>query len=66
MAVWCCLWSFGIFFPFWHVWAKNNLATLLGHTLKRIEIWTELTKENFLLGTAPPPYTHKMIITRRV
>jgi hypothetical protein len=19
---------FGIFFPFWHVWTKNNLATL--------------------------------------
>jgi hypothetical protein len=22
------LWSFGIFFPFWYVWTKKNLATL--------------------------------------
>jgi hypothetical protein len=21
------LWSFGIFFPFWYVWTKKNLAT---------------------------------------
>jgi hypothetical protein len=29
MAVWYSLWSFGIFFPFWYVWTKENLATLL-------------------------------------
>jgi hypothetical protein len=29
MAVWCSLWSFGIFFPFWYVWTKKNLATLV-------------------------------------
>jgi hypothetical protein len=23
-----CLWSFGIFFTFWNVWTKKNLATL--------------------------------------
>jgi hypothetical protein len=23
-----CLWSFGIFFPFWYVWTKKNLAFL--------------------------------------
>jgi hypothetical protein len=23
------MWSFGIFFPFWYVWTKKNLATLL-------------------------------------
>jgi hypothetical protein len=28
MAVWCRLWSFGIFFPFWYVLTKKNLATL--------------------------------------
>jgi hypothetical protein len=28
MADWCSLCSFGIFFPFWHVWTKKNLATL--------------------------------------
>jgi hypothetical protein len=28
MAVWYTLWSFGIFFPFWYVWSKTNLATL--------------------------------------
>jgi hypothetical protein len=37
MAIWCyllqfgiVLWSFGIFFPFWYVWTKKNLATLVG------------------------------------
>jgi hypothetical protein len=29
MFVWYSLWSFGIFFPFWYVWTKKNLATLL-------------------------------------
>jgi hypothetical protein len=28
MTVWNGLWSFGIFFPFWYVWTKKNLATL--------------------------------------
>jgi hypothetical protein len=28
MAVWYSLWSFGIFFQFWYVWTKKNLATL--------------------------------------
>jgi hypothetical protein len=28
MAVWCSLWSFGIFFPFWYVLTEKNLATL--------------------------------------
>jgi hypothetical protein len=28
MAIWCSLWSFGIFFPFWYFWTKKNLATL--------------------------------------
>jgi hypothetical protein len=23
------LWSIGIFFPFWYVWTKKNLAALL-------------------------------------
>jgi hypothetical protein len=27
-AVWYSLWSLGIFFPFWYVWTKKNLATL--------------------------------------
>jgi hypothetical protein len=30
MAVWYSLWSFGIFFPFWYIWTKKNLATLQG------------------------------------
>jgi hypothetical protein len=29
MATWYCLWSFGIFFPFWYVRTKKNLATLV-------------------------------------
>jgi hypothetical protein len=29
MAVWYSLWSLGIFFLFWYVWTKKNLATLL-------------------------------------
>jgi hypothetical protein len=29
MAVWYSLWSFGRFFPFWYVWTKKNLATVL-------------------------------------
>jgi hypothetical protein len=34
-AIWYSLWPFGIvcrhlvFFPFWYVWTKKNLATLL-------------------------------------
>jgi hypothetical protein len=28
MAIWYSLYSFGIFFPFWYVWTKKNLATL--------------------------------------
>jgi hypothetical protein len=28
-AIWS-LSSFGIFFPFWYVWTKKNLATLVG------------------------------------
>jgi uncharacterized RDD family membrane protein YckC len=28
MASWYSLWSFVIFFPFWYVWTKKNLATL--------------------------------------
>jgi hypothetical protein len=31
LAVWYSLRSFGIFFPFWYVWTKKNLATLRGH-----------------------------------
>jgi hypothetical protein len=29
-AVWYSLRSFGKFFPFWYVWTKKNLATLIG------------------------------------
>jgi hypothetical protein len=29
MVVWYSLWSFGIFFPFWHVSTKKNLAALV-------------------------------------
>jgi hypothetical protein len=28
MVVWYNLWSFGMFFPFWHVSTKKNLAPL--------------------------------------
>jgi hypothetical protein len=27
-TVWCSLWSFGTFFPFWYVRTKTKLATL--------------------------------------
>jgi hypothetical protein len=27
------MWSFGILFPFWYVWTKKNLATLIGRLL---------------------------------
>jgi hypothetical protein len=33
MAIWYSLWSFGKFFPFWCVWTKKNLATLIGTAL---------------------------------
>jgi hypothetical protein len=33
MAIWYRLWSFGIFFPFWYVWIKKNLATLFAAQL---------------------------------
>jgi hypothetical protein len=29
MVIWYSLWSFGIFFPIWHVSPTKNLATLL-------------------------------------
>jgi hypothetical protein len=29
MAVWFNLWPFGLFTPFWYVWTKKNLATLV-------------------------------------
>jgi hypothetical protein len=29
IAIWYNLRSFGIFFPFWYVWSKKNLATLM-------------------------------------
>jgi hypothetical protein len=28
MAIRYSLWSFGIFFLFWYIWTKNNLASL--------------------------------------
>jgi hypothetical protein len=28
LAVWYSLWSFGIFFQFWYVWTKKNMAAL--------------------------------------
>jgi hypothetical protein len=34
MAVRCSWWSFGIFFPFWYVWTRNNLATLFGTAMQ--------------------------------
>jgi hypothetical protein len=37
VAVWYILRSFGNFFPFWYVWTKNNLATLVElHDVKKI------------------------------
>jgi hypothetical protein len=30
MAVWYSLGSFGIFFQYWYVWTKKNLATVPG------------------------------------
>jgi hypothetical protein len=35
MAIWYSLHSFGIFFPFWYVSTKKNLATLLFVRLKQ-------------------------------
>jgi hypothetical protein len=32
MVRWYSLWSFGIFFPFWYVSTKKNLATLVRTT----------------------------------
>jgi hypothetical protein len=31
MAVWYSLWSFVPLFPFWYVWTKKDLATLIQH-----------------------------------
>jgi hypothetical protein len=36
MAVWYSLWSFGIFFPFWNVLTKKNLATLDGWFVSKL------------------------------
>jgi hypothetical protein len=44
MNVWSSLCSFGIFFPFWYVWTKKNLATL---------------NEVFYFLSPPPPTKEK-------
>jgi hypothetical protein len=62
MAIWYNLWPFGIacghfvyFFPFWYVWTKKNLATLLMAT-KNVKqsfclfnVFMPITKLNFFL-----------------
>jgi hypothetical protein len=53
MAVWCSLCSFGIFFPFWYVGTKKNLATLMNAAMMNTENYppcdlaTEFIKRNF-------------------
>jgi hypothetical protein len=39
MPFWYRLWSFGVFFPFWHVWTNKNLATL-AYTLAGFDLTT--------------------------
>jgi hypothetical protein len=43
MAVWYSLWSLGIFFAFWYVLTKKNLATLhcIPHHQKPIKLRTK-------------------------
>jgi hypothetical protein len=41
MDVWYSWWSFGIYFPFWYVWTKKNLATQ--HCSHAFKWRTELT-----------------------
>jgi hypothetical protein len=38
MAIWYGLWSFGIFSPFWYVWTKKNLATLMSTDSSNLSI----------------------------
>jgi hypothetical protein len=38
MAIWYNFWPFGIFFPFWYVWIKKNLATLFQESLLKKKI----------------------------
>jgi hypothetical protein len=53
MAVWYSLWSFVIFFPFWYVWIKKNLATLqqtstFALNVRAILTFKELPKNGFM------------------
>jgi hypothetical protein len=48
MAVWYSLWSFDIFFPFWYVYTKKNLATLLAITMICILTFTAKCSGPFL------------------
>jgi hypothetical protein len=43
MAFWYILWSFGIFFTFWYVWNKKNLATLVGKVTQVPRYFAEKT-----------------------
>jgi hypothetical protein len=69
MAFWYSLWSFVIFFPFWYVWAKKNLAALVGTRsldrraplpVKEVSNWThkkieqrQISGNNFSAVTSP-------------
>jgi hypothetical protein len=46
MVVWYSLWSFGIFFPLWHVSATKNLATLLQSREKALNLAIRKMKQD--------------------
>jgi hypothetical protein len=68
MAVWYSLGSFGIFFPFWYVWSKKNLATLMYTpyfilvALNCTFVLLEKKKWNQVPGSLPSPYNFKKVI----
>jgi hypothetical protein len=51
MAIWYSLWSLGYIFPFWYVWVKKNLATLVSRVLRSALKKTEQIYAIFALHT---------------
>jgi hypothetical protein len=53
MAVWSSLRSFGIYFQFWYVWTKKNLATLTGRKALILKNRREKAADGFTSGANP-------------
>jgi hypothetical protein len=50
MAFWYSLWSLAIFFTFWYVWTKKNLATLA----ERASVLCSMKNPSQFVAQTPP------------